>query len=81
MLKIIEIFKIEGIRKKIFKYKYDILFKTINDLRYKIILKHEKLIKISKINSKYNADYEIHKASLNNWRETAIVLGLYYLIK
>lgn len=85
-----KIFKIEGVREKIFYYKYEILYKDLNKIRNKIINKNLKLedIRIKKHkddisylnNYKYNMDYEIHKTNVKDWRETAVVLGLYYLL-
>tara|TARA_B110001450_G_scaffold256561_2_gene287512 strand:+ start:236 stop:511 length:276 start_codon:yes stop_codon:yes gene_type:complete len=85
-----KIFKIEGVREKIFYYKYEILYKDLNKIRNKIINKNLKLedIRIKKHkddvsylnNYKYNMDNEIHKTNIKDWRETAVVLGLYYLL-
>ena len=71
-------FKISGIREIIFTYKneiiYNVLHKTRNNYTEKVISYHDnELI--------YDHDYELHRASIYNWRETALVLGLYYLLK
>lgn len=85
-----KIFNIEGVRQKIFQYKNDILYKELNEIREKIVNKNIRLeeIRIKKHkddilylnNYKYNMDYEIHKTNVRNWRETAVVLGLYYML-
>lgn len=70
-------FKIEGIRQLIFDFKNKLRYETLFNTRNRYIEKVATHFDNEKI---YNHDYEIHRASVFNWRETAIVLGLYYLL-
>tara|TARA_Y100000996_G_C22411099_1_gene597283 strand:+ start:134 stop:463 length:330 start_codon:yes stop_codon:yes gene_type:complete len=70
-------FKIEGIRQLIFNFKNELRYGTLFNTRNKYIEKVARYFDNEKL---YDHDYEIHRASVFNWRETALVLGLYYLL-
>lgn len=93
-------FKIEGLRKNIFKHKCDILCNIIDTIRKPILdrniqfyesikddfLSKEEIARINFISNKKDpltATALLHNYSIErsmNWRETAVVLGLYYLL-
>ena len=95
MSKINEVLKIEGVRQKIFKYKCNRLYKNINKIRKPILERnHDYYEKIkdeypgleagpSLSKQPLTADEMLHNYALErsmNWRESAAVLGLYYLL-
>ena len=93
-------FKIEGLRKNIFKHKCDILCDIIDTIRKPILdrniqfyesikddfLSKEEIARINFISNKKDpltATALLHNYSIERsmtWRETAVVLGLYYLL-
>lgn len=108
-------FNIKEIREKIFEYKYEILYKNINNIKKNISIKntnyHSALINAYfkdnsknenlinayfednlenenytgtlqeiKITNRYVHNFSLDRTSMEDWRETAVILGLYYLL-
>jgi hypothetical protein len=62
------------LRQIIFNYKYDLIYGKINPIHDKVVAKYKKRTKPYD-----NVEQQLHTADLFNWRETAIILGLYYI--
>jgi hypothetical protein len=68
------VFHSPDLRKIIFNFKYDFIYGKINPIHNNVVAKYKKRIAPYK-----NVEDQLHTANLSNWRETAIILGLYYI--
>jgi len=94
-------FNIKEIREKIFQYKYEILYKNINNIKKNLSIRNENYhsslinayfkdnlenenytgtLQEIKITNRYVHNFSLDRTSMEDWRETALVLGLYYLL-
>ncbi len=62
------------LRQIIFYYKYELIYGKINPIHHKVVTKYKKRTKPYS-----NVEIQLHSADMFNWRETAIILGLYYM--